>query len=63
MKKEIREKRHDLYRKSLKLRDLSNSFDGEKSYEIRKKQDEIYNKWKFYNNIIKADDKINKQNI
>lgn len=57
MKREIREKRNEFLKESVKLRNLALDFKGEKSFEVRKKQNEIYNKWKFYSNIIKEMEK------
>lgn len=57
MKKEIREKRNELLKESIKLRGVALDFDGEKSNGLRKKQDEIYKKWKFYTNMIKEFEK------
>lgn len=57
MKKEIREKRNQLLKESINLRELAFDFEGNKSIEIRKKQDETYNKWKFYTNMIKEFEK------
>lgn len=62
MRREIREKRHKLYQDSVRLRDCSNEGKGEHTFKIREKQDEVYKKWKFYDEIIKANDKINKNN-
>lgn len=59
MKKEIREKRNELYQTSLRMRDIANDTKGEKGIEIRKKQDDVYKKWKFYHNIIKKMDEKN----
>lgn len=61
MKKEIRDKRKKLLKESLRLRDLANETPGEKGFEIRDNQNDVYHKWKFYDGIIKADDKINRK--
>lgn len=57
MKKEIRQKRNELLKESVKLRGVALDFEGQKSIELRKKQDATYNKWKFYDNIIKQIEK------
>ena len=61
MKKEIRDKRKKLLKESLRLRDLANENSGDKGFQIRDKHDVIYKKWKFYDSIIKANDKINRK--
>lgn len=55
----IYKKREKLYQESILLRDEAGKTDNYlKSADMRKKQDELYKRWKFYNNIIKAKDKI-----
>ena len=58
MKKEIREKRKELYIKSIKLRSLAGDINGKRSYQLRDQQDDVFKRWQFYNGIIKASDKI-----
>lgn len=58
MKREIREKRKKIYLESKRLREiayLGSTF--EKAEEIRKEQDDLYKKSKFYDGIIKAMEK------
>ena len=58
MKREIRDKRNELLIKAKVLKDMSfekNTY--EKSRAIQDKQDEVYKKWEFYNNFIKAVEK------
>ena len=40
------------------LRSLAGDIHGKKSHELRDKQDEVYKRWKFYSEILKANDKI-----
>ena len=56
---EIRNKRNELYKKSTKLQSLAIDKNNKKSYEVRKKHDEVYNKWKFYDGFIKAQESNN----
>ena len=58
MNREIRDVRDKLRKQSITLRNLANETSGEKGFEIRDKQNQVYNKWKFYTNILKANDKI-----
>lgn len=57
MKREIRDEREKLYRESLKMRQIANETSGKKSFEIREAQDKMYNKWKFYTNMIREMEK------
>lgn len=61
MNKGIREKKDNLYEESVLLRNLANETPGEKGFLIRDKQNEVYKKWEFYANIIKANDKVNSE--
>lgn len=56
MKREIREKRRNLLITSRELRRIAFDAD-EKGFELRRKQNEIYNKWLFYDNLIKTCEK------
>ena len=60
MKREVRDKRNKLRKSSMKLRELTLDcgFGIEKTLQLRKKQDEQYKKYEFYDNLIKANDKI-----
>ena len=58
MKREILDKKDSLYRKSVKLRSLALDCKSVKAKEILKVQDAVYKRWKFYSNILKANDKI-----
>lgn len=51
--KSIRDKRDKLRVTSIGLRETSHNADYLKSIEIRDKQDEVYMKWQFYDNLIK----------
>lgn len=61
MKRSVRDTRENLRKESIKLRNLANETPGEKGIKIRDNQNDIYHKWKFYDSIIKANDKINKK--
>ncbi len=61
MNKDIRKKRYELLIKSKNLRELSTMQKYEKGKELRDKQDEIYKKYKFYDNIIKSMEKNNER--
>ena len=60
MKREIRDEKEKLYEKTKSMKTLY--FDKNLSYDkvqtIREEQAKIYNKWKFYSNLLKAEDKI-----
>lgn len=60
MKREIRDKRDKLRKSSMRLRELTLDCDleMEETLQLRKKQDEQYKKYEFYDNLIKANDKI-----
>ncbi len=62
MKKEIRDKRNKLKRNSIRLRALTweENLPDETIKKIRKKQDDEYKKYKFYDNLIKANERIKK---
>ena len=61
IKREVRDKREKLYKSSRRLRELSAPC-GEESQKqlnkMRKTQKELYEKWRFYNGIIKTSEKF-----
>lgn len=59
----IRDKREKLRRESTLLREsASDNKTIEESLKIREKQNSVYNKWKFYDSIIKASERVNSRN-
>ena len=64
MKREVRDKREKLFKETLNLKKLywQNSFSYEKGTKIRKEQSKVYDKWNFYKNMIKAEEKIKCKN-
>lgn len=60
MKREIREKRNELRKSSMKLRELAWScdFGKEKNFQFRKNQDDQYKRYEFYDNFLKASEKV-----
>lgn len=57
--KETRQKRSELCRESFRIRKaMSEDVSYEKMMELKRKQNEIYKKWDFYNGFIKAQEKI-----
>lgn len=62
MKTEIRKKRNELRKQSIKLRELTwtEDLDDDSINRLRKDQDKQYKKFMFYDNLIKAADNINK---
>ena len=62
MKREIRDERNKLKRNSIRLRTLTWEEDlpDETIKKIRKKQDVEYKKIVFYDNLIKANERIKK---
>lgn len=63
MKREIRDKRANLLKKAKGLRDLQFDEENERSGQTVKEQDDVYKRYKFYDNIIKTNDKMKKGNI
>lgn len=64
MKREIRDKRNKLRKSSMKLRELTLDcgFEIEKTLELRKKQDDQYKRYEFYDEFIKANEKVRRNN-
>ena len=60
MKTEIRKKRNELRNNSITLRRLAweKNLSIDASKKIRQKQDDEYKKYQFYDNLIKAVDKL-----
>ena len=57
--KSIRNKREQLKKKSTTLQSLYLDIKNSSNYnELRKNQNETYKKWKFYDNFIKAMEKV-----
>ena len=65
MKREIREKRDKLRKSSMKLRELTLDCDvrTEKTLQLRKIQDEQYKKYEFYDNFIKANERVKDKGV
>ena len=61
MKREIREKRSNLLKKARGLRDLQFAEENERGDKITKEQDAMYKKYKFYDNLIKIEEKMRKE--
>lgn len=53
MKREIRDKRHNLQRQWGVLRGLALDANRKDGTKLRKEEDKVYKKWLFYDNIIK----------
>lgn len=53
MKREIRDKRHNLQRQWGGLRELALDANRKDGTKLRKEEDKVYKKWLFYDNIIK----------
>lgn len=62
MKKEIREKRNELRSNSIRLKELTweKKLTWEDNHKLREKQEEQYKKFRFYDNMIKASEKVNR---
>ena len=54
--KDVYLKKNQLYKDSLKLNDLSKD-DTKHSFEIKKMQNEVYKKYKFFDGYLKASNK------
>lgn len=63
MKREIRDKRANLLKKAKGLRELQFDEENERAEKTHKEQDDAYKRYKFYDNIIKTNDKMKKGNI
>lgn len=64
IKRDIREKREKLYKDSRRLRELSAPCGEESDRQLkkmRKDQKVLYEKWRFYDGIIKTHEKVNKE--
>lgn len=62
MKKEIRDKRFKLLKEGKKLQELSlNDCDFDNAIRIKEQQQEVYDKFKFYDEFIKANDKLKRK--
>lgn len=57
---ELYKKRNELLRKSMTLSSLQFHINGEQSIRTKKNQDKFYKKYKFYDNYLKAKDKVEK---
>ena len=62
MKRDISDKRNELRNKSIALDGLKldKNLKYETSIKIAGEQNEVYKKWEFYDNFIKANEKIKK---
>ena len=60
MKREIRDKRNEYMLKSKALRSKYLDSKCKDTDKVMQEQKEIYKKWDFYNNIIRAEERINK---
>jgi hypothetical protein len=59
MKREIRDKRDKLRQSSQRLRELALDCDFEQSnFKVRVKQEEQFKRFKFYDGMIKASEKV-----
>lgn len=63
MDKEIRIKRNNLKENSLRLKELSwkEDWGSKKTFELREEQTAQYKKFKFYDGMIKAADKVKEE--
>lgn len=65
LKRDVREKRKQYLKDAIRLRELSAPCGKEPKHQVdkmRKEQKELYEKWRFYNEIIKTSEKINREN-
>lgn len=60
MKRDVRDKKEALYKQTKILKKLywDRTLSYEKGTKLREEQSKTYNKWVFYNEMIKANDKI-----
>ena len=64
MKIEIRDKRDELRQTSKQLKELAwkQDFQSIENFKLREKQDDCYKRFKFYDYMIKANDKVRSNN-
>lgn len=55
IKKEVRLEREKLKKQSINLRKLAKDVEYEKSLKLREEQNKTYQKWKFYDFILKQE--------
>jgi hypothetical protein len=60
MKREVRDKKEELYKQTKILKNLywEKNLSYEKGTKLREEQTKTYNKYLFFKNLIKAEDKI-----
>lgn len=63
MKREIRDKRNELREESKRLKELAWNCDFKevKNFKIREKQDDRFKRFKFYDGMIKANEKVKEE--
>ncbi|MBO5843455.1 MAG: hypothetical protein J6Q96_01145 [Bacteroidales bacterium] len=63
MKRELRDKRNNLRESSIRLKKLAwnEELRSKKGFELREEQAEQYKKFKFYDGMIKAADKVKEE--
>jgi hypothetical protein len=64
MKREVRDKKEELYKQTKILKNLywEKNLSYEKGTKLREEQTKTYNKYLFFKNLIKAEDKIKCKN-
>ena len=64
MKREVRDKKEELYKQTKILKNLywDKNISYEKGTKLREEQTKTYNKYLFFKNLIKAEDKIKCKN-
>ena len=64
MKREIRDKRNEYRDYSVRLKELSwkQELSSRENFILRERQDECYKRFKFYDSMIKANDKVRSNN-
>lgn len=64
MKREVRDKKEELYKQTKILKNLywDKNLSYEKGTKLREEQTKTYNKYLFFKNLIKAEDKIKCKN-
>lgn len=60
MKRDVRDKKEKLYKQTKILRKLywDYGLSYEKGVALREQQNKLYDKWNFYNNMLKAEEKL-----
>lgn len=63
MKREIRDKRTKLFKNAKGLRELQFDAENERGIATHKEENDAWKRYKFYDNMIKIDEKMRKEKV